>query len=61
MLYMWILYSRHKKVSYINYKFTSIFHSLFEHLKEYMNYENKITNKSLPKKNIYKVSTRLKL
>ena len=52
---------RHKKVSYINYKFTSSFYLIFNHLKKHLNQENKTPKKSPPKKDFYKVSNHLKL
>ena len=60
VIYVDFIFS-HKKVSYINYRFTSAFYSLFNHLKEHLKHGKKIPKKSLSKKDSYKVSNHLKL
>ena len=52
---------RHRKVSYVTYKFTFAFYFIFNHLKEHLKQEKISPGKSLPKKDFYKVSNHLKL
>lgn len=60
VIYVDFIFS-HRRISYVHYRFTYAFYFIFRYFEKYLNKENKIPKKSLPKKYFYKVSNHLKL